>query len=106
MIGHATEPGVICWREADAAEVSEENGAKRIFKKEEVLAHVPVQGEISKEALRSKANRAGIPINKVNGLIAELLDDGLLFERRVKRPGIKPLSVFARSPELQPELYQ
>ncbi len=106
MIGHATEPGVICWREADSGEVPADKNAKRIFTREDVLAHVPVQGEISKEALRSKANRAGLPINKVNGLIAELLEDGLLHERRVKRPGTNPLTVFARSPELQPELCQ
>lgn len=103
MIAHATEPGVICWREADAseapAEAAPERPAKRVFRKEDVLAHVPLREPMSKEALRSKANTAGVALNRINPLIAELIEDGLLHEWLVKREGTRPKIMVARFPQ-------
>ena len=100
MIAHATEPGVICWREADASEVAAEKppekSATRVFRKEDVLAHVPLREPIAKEALRSKANAAGIPWVKINGLIAELIEAELVHERLVKREGTRPQIMVTR----------
>ncbi|MBI5385073.1 MAG: AAA family ATPase [Verrucomicrobia bacterium] len=100
MIAHATEPGVICWREADASEVPAEEApektAKRVFRKEDVLAHVPVREPMAKELLRSKANAAGIPWVRINGLLAELLEAGLVHEWLVKRERTRPQIWVAR----------
>ena len=104
MIAHATEPGVICWREADSNEVPAEKAAKRVFRKEDVLAHVPLREPIDKEALRSKVNGGGIPWNKINGLIAELIQAGLVHEWLVKREGSRPRISVARFPQSEGEM--
>ena len=96
MIAHATEPGLICWREADSEEVPAAKTTQRRFVKEDVLAHVPLHEPIGKEALRSKANAAGIPWVKINGLIAELIEAELVGERLVKREGTRPQVMVAR----------
>ena len=59
---------------------------------------------ITKEALRSKVNQAGIALNKINGMIAELLDEGRLHEWRVRRKGTNPQRLIARFPQPEPEL--
>jgi len=104
LIAHANEPGVICWREADASERPESKTAKRVYTKADVLAHVPPEKPIAKDALRSKANVAGIAFGKINPLIAELVDDGSLHEWREKRPGTNPKIAFARFPQPEPVL--
>ena len=104
MIAHATEPGVICWREAEAEEVPAERNAIRRVTKEDLLAHVPLGRPIAKEALRSKANSAGISLNKVNGLVEELIEADLLHEWQVKRGGTRPKIMVARFPQHAGEL--
>ena len=104
LIAHANEPGVICWREADASEMPETKPTKRTYVKEDVLVHVPIEKPIAKDALRSKANNAGIAFNKINPLIAELVDHGSLFEWREKRKGTNQKISFARFPQPPPEL--
>jgi hypothetical protein len=103
MIAHATEPGVICWREAEASEMPAEKppepSRKRVHTKDDVMAHVPLREPISKEALRSKANAAGVAFGRINGLIAELVQDGRLHEWREKRSGTNPRRLLARFPE-------
>ena len=101
LIAHANEPGVICWREADPSERPETKKTKRIYTKADILPHVPADKPIAKDALRSKANGAGIAFGKFNPLIAELVEDGSLFEWFEKRPGTNPKKSFARFP--QPE---
>ena len=90
LIAHANEPGVICWREADPSEMPETKKPKRIFTKADVLPHVPPDKPIAKDALRSKANGAGIAWNRINPLIAELLDGDELHEWPKERPGTNP----------------
>ena len=77
---------------------------KRIFTKADVLVHVAPNKTISKDALRSKANAAGIALNKINPMIAELVEDGSLYEWREKRKGTNPKIMFARNPQPEPEL--
>jgi len=104
-IAHADAPGVICWREAAADEVPvAADGAKRGVTKDDLLPHVPLDKPISKEALRSKANQAGIALNKINGLIAELVAEERVFEWRVHRKGTNPQRLIARSRQPEPEL--
>lgn len=104
-IAHADEPGVICWREVEADGIpGDEQVTKRVATKDDILPHVPVDKAISKEALRSKANQAGIALNKINGLIAELIEDGRLHEWRVRRKGTNPQRLIARFKQPEPEL--
>ena len=69
-----------------------------------MLAHVPPEKPIAKDLLRAKANGAGIALNKINPMIAELLDDGSMHEWREKRPGTNPKISFARFAQPEPEL--
>ena len=97
-IAHATDGGIY-WREVGAGERPPETQKKGLPTKADLLTHVPVLGPISKDALRSLANTGGIALNKINGLIAELVDDGTLFEWSRKRPGIVPGKFLSRSPQ-------
>ena len=103
MIAHATELGLICWHEADASEVAAEKppekSAMPVFRKEDVLAHIPLRAPIAKKALRSKANGSGIAWGRINGLIAELLQEVVLHKWREKRIGTNPHRLLARFPE-------
>jgi hypothetical protein len=103
-IAHADEPGVICWREAEESEVPQTAKAKRAPTKEDIMPHVPTDKPISKDALRSKANSAGIAFNKINPLIAELIDEGKLHEWKENRPGTNPRKLLSRSPQPPAEL--
>jgi hypothetical protein len=102
-IAHADQPGVICWREADRSELPRKAEPGRPPSKEDILPHVPVDKPIASEALRSKANRAGIGLNKINGLVAELIEDGLLHEWRFRRKGTNPQRLLARFPQPKQE---
>jgi hypothetical protein len=101
LIAHATEPGVICWRDASISELPKADGVKRIYTKADVLVHVPANEPIAKDELRARANGAGIAMNKINPLIEELVVDGALYEWRSKRSGTNDRILFARMP--QPE---
>jgi hypothetical protein len=104
-IAYADEPGVICWRQASEEEVpAGAEGFKRQMTKEDIMPHVPVDKPITKEALRSKVNQAGLALNRINGMIAELIDDGLLYEWRVARKGTNPQRLIARFAQPEPEL--
>lgn len=103
-IAHAKEPGVICWREADLAEVPQPAKRKSGHTKEDLLPHIPLDKPISKDALRGKANAAGIAWNSINSLIAQLLDDGTIYEWKENRPGTNPRKLYARFPQPVEEL--
>ena len=68
------------------------------------MPHVPVDKPVAKEALRSKVNQAGMALNRINGMIAELVDEGLLHEWRVARKGTNPQRLIARFAQPEPEL--
>lgn len=98
-IAHAKEPGVICWREAEESDVPQPAKAKKVHSKEDIMPHIPLDKPISKEALRSKANVAGIAFNRINSLIAELLDDGTLHEWKERRTGTNARKLLSRIPQ-------
>jgi hypothetical protein len=104
FIAHATEPGAICWREADPGEVPSDTESSRERSNADLLPHVPLDKPISKNVLRSKANRAGIALNKINALIAELVEDGQLHEWSVRRKGTNPQRLLARFAQPEEEL--
>jgi hypothetical protein len=99
VIAHANEPGMICWREADESEVPQTGRAKKVPTKEDIIPHIPLDKPISKESLRGKANAAGIALNKINPLIAELIGDGQLFEWQEKRTGTNARKLLSRKPQ-------
>ena len=68
---------------------------------EDLLPHVPDKEPIDKYLLRENANRAGIPINKVNPLIDEGIQKGQLHEWKIRRAGTNPLRKIARFPQPQ-----
>ena len=103
LIAHAKEPGLICWREAESSEAPASSRRGALCGKEDLLPHVPVDEPIGKEALRSKANSAGIALNRINGLIAELVAEGVLYEWRVGRSHTNALRLVARFPQPQEE---
>ena len=104
LIAHAKEPGVICWREAEESDMPETTSAKRVATKEDIMPHVPLEGTISKDELRVKANAAGVALNRINPLIEELIDEGRLHEWKVKRAGTNPRKLLSRSPQPMEEL--
>ncbi len=104
LIGHAKEAGIICWREVDQEEVPASGKARKVPTKEDILAHVPVVGAIPKEVLRRKANGAEVALNKINPLIDELVEEGMLHEWEEKRSGTRPRIMVSRTPQNQGEL--
>jgi AAA domain len=104
VIGHSDEPGVICWQELDASELPPERGARKEYTKDDVMPHVPLDKPIAKEALRSRCNGAGIALNRINGFIAELVEEGRVFAWRVKRSRTNAMWVIGRAPPPPEEL--
>jgi len=103
-IAHANEPGVICWREANQSELPAANEAKRTVTKADILPHVPTDTAITKQELRQRANAAGIPWNRINLMIDELVAAGMLYEWNVKRAGTNPLKLLARFSQAELDL--
>ena len=65
------------------------------------MAHVPHDKPIDKTVLRQKANKADIAINKINPLIDQAIEEGLLYEHSEKRSGTCPKKRLARYPQEQ-----
>ena len=107
QIAHAKEPGVICWREVGAEEQAAmappAKDQKKIHTKADVLPHVPSDKPIEKIALRSKCHGAGIALNRINGLIAELIHEGVLHEWNQQRSRTNPAKFLARFPQPAPD---
>jgi len=103
LIGHATEPGVICWRDASADEATAK-GDKRPGTAADLKALVPLEKPIEKNMLILKWQTTHG--NKDTGrlFLDELLEDESLFEWRVKRPKTGPAKMISRKPQtLNPE---
>lgn len=101
FISHHGDPGVICWREVEESEALNNKQCPSV---DQVLAQVPSDRPITKDALRLKANGVGIAWNRINGLIAQLLDAGRLFEWLTRRPGTREEKSYCRKPQPQPEI--
>jgi hypothetical protein len=104
LIAHSKEQGVICWRDALEEDLPPKAVPRKEFTKEDVMPHVPVNEPITKEALKRICHGAGAATNKINGLIAELIDEGKLFEWRRFRKGTNPLKLIARFQQPEEEL--
>ena len=104
LIAHAKEPEVICWREGEESDMPEATSAKRVATKEDIMPHVPLDGAISKDELRVKANAAGIAWNRINPLIDELIHEGRLHVNKQKRPGTNPRKMLSRKSQPPEEL--
>ena len=95
-IGHSKRPDTICWVEmaiADAEELRANNGKRA----EDVLKHVPATGLIAKDDLIKTAQRNGIGKHRCPGLIAELIENGRLFECKVPRNNARPKILLSRT---------
>ena len=96
----------IWWREPDPGEEAE-SAARLAGGTGDLLALVPLDRPIGKEALLSTANtRKGLSQKRARGLLAELLDAGELFEWRVARKGTNPQRMISRHPQPPPALFQ
>ncbi len=93
--------GGIAWREATEEEIAGIRPAKdrNTPDDEALIAHVPIDGAISKDALMSKWNGLGLGEKKCRGKLAELRDVGRLHEWRKRRPGVRPEILISRHEE-------
>jgi hypothetical protein len=101
LIAHSKEAGVIYWHEAEEDEIPNKTAKQKLITKEDVMPHVPTDKPIAKAVLQGRCNGAGIAFNRINGLIAELVQEGRLFEWGVRRKGTNQQKVVSRTP--QPE---
>lgn len=103
FIGHATEPGVICWREVDPNELPQTQ-TKRAGTREDLLALVPLEKPVAKALLIDQwKDRHGNHI-KGRAFLDELIESGKLHEWRVKRPGTNAARLIARHPQSEQAL--
>ena len=98
LIGHATEPGVICWREAEETEVPV-GKTKRPGKQEDLTALVPLEKPISKALLIDKWKDNYGNHAKGRAFLESLIGDGKLFEWRLNRSGTNAAKLIARKPQ-------
>jgi len=68
---------------------------------EEIMAHVPHDKPIDKNELRGKASKAKIALNKINPLIDQAVEEGLLYVHLIPRSGTCPKKRLARYPQEQ-----
>jgi hypothetical protein len=63
---------------------------------EEIMAHVPHDKPIDKNELRGKASKAKIALNKINPLIDQAVEEGLLYVHLIPRSRTCPKKQLAR----------
>jgi hypothetical protein len=95
LIGHATEPGFICWRLASDSEMPV-GKQKRTGKSEDLTALVPLEKPITKTLLIDKWKDSYGNHQKGRAFLESLLADGKLFEWRQNRPGTNAAKLIAR----------
>ncbi len=93
--------GSIAWREASEEEIAGIRPAsdRNTPDDDALMAHVPLQGAIAKDALMSKWNGMRLGEKKCRGKLAELLDAKRLFVWQKKRPGVRPELLISRHEE-------
>lgn len=91
----------IAWREATEDEVAGIRPAKDrdIPDDEALIAYVPTDGPIAKDALLSKWNALAMGQKKCAGKLAEMLAASRLFEIHKKRAGTRPQLLISRREE-------
>jgi len=106
-IAHDKRPGVICWRVADTEEVPAGPGRTKSSAKtkSDLLAHVPVDGEILQETLIfEKGGQAGIGQKKARSFLDQLLSEKTIYLWKTFRSGTSPLKSISRHPQPESEL--
>ena len=101
FIGHAIEPGVICWRDADEPESVKGKG-KRPGTQEDLKALVPLEKPIDKKLLLDKWKDIHGNKDKGNAFLSALIADEQLFVWVFKRSGTNDLQMIARKPQTKP----
>ena len=72
----------------------------RVITIEDIMPHVPLDGTpIGKAMLGLNANQSGIALNKINPIVNQAVDDGILFEWQKKREGKRPAIMVSRKPQ-------
>jgi hypothetical protein len=95
---HSKLEGQIHWRELTDEEYEQADKTDKPAPKQ-LLQWVPEGRSISKGALVSKAQQAGIGIQKTKGFIAQLVQNGELHEWEIPRKGTRPEIHLARYPQ-------
>jgi hypothetical protein len=111
---HPEQPSfVVAWdyplmsirEELDATQLKQAKDSRKSTKsKVDVMPHVPPGKPIRQKVLMSKLQTAEFGINKAQGFIEELVEDGLLFKWHQKRNNAPPEVLYARDPQPEPEL--
>ena len=101
---HSKEPGKLIWVEATADEVKSAKGTKT-RRPEDLLALIPEQDPISKEALTVQAKEIlGIGERKCRAFANILADKGEIFLHKIPREGAKSAVGYARTKQvLEPD---
>jgi hypothetical protein len=98
LIGHATEPGVICWRTATEDETPA-GKPRRAGTHEDLTALVPLEKPIAKSLLIDQWKDRYGNKDKGRAFLDSLIADGKLFEWRLKRSGTNAAKLIARKPQ-------
>jgi len=99
LIGHATEPGVICWRAASEDETPA-GKPRRAGKPEDLTALVPLEKPIAKALLIEQWKDRYGNKDKGRAFLDGLVADGKLFEWRLTRPGTNAAKLICRKPQI------
>ncbi len=103
LIGHATEPGVICWRDVDPAELPA-TSVKRAGNREDLLALVPMDKPVNKALLIDQWKDRHGNKDKGRAFLESLVSDERLYEWRIKRVGTNAAKLISRHPQPEPTL--
>ena len=98
LIGHATEPGVICWRTASEDETPA-GKPRRAGTREDLTALVPLEKPVAKALLIDQWKDHYGNKDKGRAFLDSLIADGKLFEWRLTRPGTNAAKLICRKPQ-------
>ena len=98
LIGHATEPGVICWRTATEDETPK-GKPRRAGTREDLTALVPLEKPVAKSLLIDQWKDRYGNHAKGRAFLDALIADGKLFEWRQNRAGTNAAKLIARKPQ-------
>jgi AAA domain len=83
-----SKDGTLNWLEANGEQVSEAK-SKLKGSRADILKLVPTLDPISQSSLVSKASEAGIGRDRAKGFISVLVEEGIIFEWKLRRSGVK-----------------
>jgi len=98
LIGHATEPGVICWRKTTEDETPA-GKPRRAGTREDLTALVPLEKPVAKSLLIDQWKDRYGNHAKGRAFLDALITDGKLFEWRQNRAGTNAAKLIARKPQ-------